>query len=74
MEQGMPDQMRPTTKRLRPGHESSLGRPPRSGAGGPEGRVVRQRLAHPSLEPPPKEAASGEVQRIVFNSDSPTIE
>lgn len=71
----MPEQTRPVLKRPRPPHESSLGRPPRSGVleGVPEGRLVRQRVAHPVLDPP-KEKALPEVQRIIFNSSSPSTQ
>ena len=75
MEQGLPEQARPVLKRPRQPHESLLGRPPRSGVleGVPEGRLVRQRVAHPALEPP-KEKDPAEVQRIIFNSSSPSTQ
>ena len=71
----MPEQTRPVLKRPRPPLEPSLGRPPRSGVleGVPEGRLIRQRVAHPVLDPP-KEQAPAEVQRIIFNSSSPSTQ
>lgn len=70
-----PDQARPPQKRPRQQHDSPPGGwPPRSGEGVLEGRPVRPRVAHPDVESLTKERGSGEVQRIVFSSHSPTTE
>ena len=72
----MPEQARPVLKRPRQPHESSMGRPPRSDVleSVPEGRLVRQRMAHPTLDPPKEKGPAAEVQRIIFNSSSPSTQ
>ena len=71
----LPKQAVTPQKRPRQQHDSPPGGwSPRSGEGGLEGRPVRPRVAHPDMESPTKERCSGEVQRIVFSSHSPSTE
>ena len=75
------EQSRLAPKRPRAMTEASISRSAHSGDAGPPGqtsnagRVVRQRMAHPSLEfPKERLAAVGEMQRIVFSSGDPSTE
>lgn len=75
------EQSRLAPKRPRAMAESSISHSAHSGDAGPSGqtgnagRVVRQRVAHPSLESPKERtAAAGEMQRVVFSSGDPSTE
>ena len=81
-EQARPaEQSRLAPKRPRATVDSSISHSAHSGDAGPSGqignagRVVRQRVAHPSLESPKERtAAAGEMQRVVFSSGDPSTE